>query len=223
MHCENEQKNSVEIKNRIVQRAAELFIKYGIRSVTLDEIARDLGISKKTIYQHFTDKDEIVYEAIRTEMERDKCEFEELNKSSANVIEKMMKTSEMMRVQFASFNPALIQDIKKYYPRAWQIVEQHNQQFILESILQDLRWGIEEGLFRADTSVEILARMRMEQVLMGFDFGLFPADKFSILEVQLVFLDHFIRGILTPAGLGLYNQYTHDLQGTVKAAVPFQS
>lgn len=217
MSYENDLKIIVEVKHRIVERAAELFIKFGIRSVTLDEIARDLGISKKTIYQHFADKDEIVYEAINAEMQRDKCEFEELDRSSANVIEKIMKTSEMMRVQFSSFNPALVQDIKKYYPRAWQVVEQHNQDFILESLRQDLRWGIEEGLFRADTPVEILSRMRMEQVLMGFDLRVFPAEKFSLLDVQLAFLDHFIRGILTESGLQLYTQYIKDFQTQLKS------
>lgn len=202
----------MEIKNRIIQKAAELFMRYGIRSVSMDDIARELGISKKTIYLHFLDKDEIVYQMMQIEVQKDQCEFEELDAISENIIEKMMKTSEMLRVQISSMNPTTIFDIRKYYPRAWTVFQEHKQKFFLESIRKDLKRGIEEGLFRANVHIEILSRMRMEQIELGFDYQVFPPNKFSLLEVQLVFLDHFIRGILTEKGVELYEHYYHEFQ-----------
>ncbi len=175
----------------------------------MDDVAAELGISKKTIYQHFADKDEIVYQVVQLELEKDQCEYEELDKVSENTIEKIMRSADMMRVQFAAMNPSLIFDVKKYHPRAWRIFQEHKQKFLLESIRQDLLRGIQEGLFRPDLNVEILSRLRMEEIEMGFDYQLFPPDKFNLLDIQLVFLDHFIRGILSEHGVVIYESYLY--------------
>lgn len=199
----------MDISNRILLTAAALFTRYGIKSVTMDDVAAELGISKKTIYQHFADKDEIVYQVVQLELEKDQCEYEELDKVSENTIEKIMRSADMMRVQFAAMNPSLIFDVKKYHPRAWRIFQEHKQKFLLESIRQDLLRGIQEGLFRPDLNVEILSRLRMEEIEMGFDYQLFPPDKFNLLDIQLVFLDHFIRGILSEHGVVIYESYLY--------------
>lgn len=199
----------MDISNRILLTAAELFTRYGVKSVTMDDVATALGISKKTIYQHFADKDEIVYQVVKLEMEKDQCEHLELDKVSENTIDKIMRSANMMRVQFASMNPSLIFDVKKYHPRAWQIFQEHKQKFLIESIRQDFIRGIKEGVFRADLNIEVLCRLRMEEIEMGFDYQLFPPDKFNLLDVQLVFLDHFIRGILSEHGVVIYESYLY--------------
>lgn len=199
----------MDISNRILLTSAELFTRYGVKSVTMDDVATELGISKKTIYQHFADKDEIVYQVVKLEMEKDQCEYLELDKVSENTIDKIMRSANMMRVQFASMNPSLIFDVKKYHPRAWQIFQEHKQKFLIESIRQDFIRGIQEGVFRADLNIEVLCRLRMEEIEMGFDYHLFPPDKFNLVDIQLVFLDHFIRGILSEQGVVIYESYLY--------------
>jgi len=200
----------MEIKERIIAKAREQFFRYGVKSVTMDDIARELGISKKTIYQHFEDKDAIVHQLMMAEMANDKCEWDELDGSSNNVIEKIVKSMDIIRQAFAEINPSAFFDIKKYHPKTWQLFQDHKQNFVMDSIRKELLQGIKEGFFRHDIKVEILVRMRMEQIEIGFDPQLFPPNKFSLIEVELTMLDHFIRGILTPSGLEVYQEFMHN-------------
>jgi AcrR family transcriptional regulator len=200
----------MEIKERIIAKAREQFFRYGVKSVTMDDIARELGISKKTIYQHFEDKDAIVHQLMMAEMANDKCEWDALDVSSNNVIEKIVKSMDIIRQAFAEINPSAFFDIKKYHPKTWQLFQEHKQNFVMDSIRKELLQGIEEGFFRVDIKVEILVRMRMEQIEIGFDPQLFPPNKFSLIEVELTMLDHYIRGILTPKGLEVYQEFMHN-------------
>jgi TetR/AcrR family transcriptional regulator, cholesterol catabolism regulator len=197
----------LEIKERIIAKAREQFFRYGVKSVTMDDIAGELGISKKTIYQHFEDKDAIVHQLMLTEMEQDKCDWDILNESSKNVIEKTVKSMDIFKQAFTEINPSTFFDIKKYHPKTWALFQEHKQNFILGAIRQDLLEGIEQGFFRPDIKVDILAKMRMEQIELGFDPQMFPPNKFSIIEIELTMLDHFIRGVLTEKGLEVYQTY----------------
>jgi AcrR family transcriptional regulator len=197
----------LEIKDRIIAKARELFFRYGVKSVTMDDIASDLGISKKTIYLHFEDKDDIVYQLMLWEMNQDKCDWDDLEKTSKDVIERTVKSMELIKQAFTEINPTAFFDIKKYHPKSWQIFQDHKQNFILASIIKDLKDGIEQGYFRPDIKVDILAKMRLEQIELGFDPQVFPPQKFSIVEVELTMLDNFIRGILTEKGLQVYQEY----------------
>jgi predicted transcriptional regulator len=197
----------LEIKERIIAKAREQFFRYGIKSVTMDDIASELGISKKTIYQHFEDKDELVYQLMLTEIATDECEWDELNKGSSNVVEKTMKSMDLCKDSFTEINPSAFFDIKKYHPRTWKLFQEHKEKFVFEMIKKDLVEGIEQGFFRADIKVDILTRMRLEQVEMGFDPNIFPPSKFKMVDVQLTLLDHFMRGMLTEKGLEIYQHY----------------
>lgn len=198
--------NTLEIKDRIIAKARELFFRYGVKSVTMDDIASDLGISKKTIYQHFEDKDDIVHQMMQIEMANDKCEWEDLEKVTKNVIEKSVKSMDFFKQAFTEINPSAFFDIKKYHPKTWELFQEHKQNFILASIIKDLKEGIEEGYFRPEINVEILAKMRLEQIEIAFDPHLFPANKFSVVEVEVTMLDHFFRGIMTERGLKVYQE-----------------
>ena len=197
----------LEIKDRIIAKAREQFFRYGFKSVTMDDIANELGISKKTIYQHFEDKDELVYQLMMSEMNQDKCDWDDLEKISKDVIERTVKSMELIKQAFTEINPAAFFDIKKYHPKSWQIFQEHKQNFILASIIKDLKDGIEQGYFRPDIKVDILAKMRLEQIELGFDPQVFPQNKFNIVEVELTMLDNFFRGILTEKGLKVYQEY----------------
>ena len=198
----------MDIKDRIIEQSTTLFFRYGIKSITMDDIAKELGISKKTIYQHFTDKDDVVYQVF----EKDKCEYLQLEWMVNNVIEKMVRSMKMAEQSFKEVNPSLIHDLKKYHPRAWNLFLEYKQNFVLESTKQDLQKGIDEGLFRSDLQLEIIARLHLGLIEVGFDYQAFPPNRFSFIEVQLTFLDHFIRGIVSEKGLIAYLQYKEHIQ-----------
>jgi len=190
-----------------LSEAETLFSKYGIRSMTMDDIARQVGISKKTIYQHFTDKDEIVYQVVHYRIANDKhyadCQLADVS----NPIEEMLMVSEMMRTQLANVNPSMLIDIQRLYPRAWALFVDYRDKFILEAIRRNLIRGIEQGLYRSDIDVDIFSRLRIELVQLGFDSQVFPITRTTLLDVQMQLLHHFIRGILSDKGFSSYNQF----------------
>jgi len=196
----------MEVKERIIKKATEMFFRYGVKSVTMDDISRELGISKKTLYLHFADKDELVYQMFSCEMENDECQWNDLQVAYPNVIERLLKENELMRDSFKDMNPSLLHDIKRFHPRTWASFEQHKKGFLLEQAKLTLQEGIKEGYFRSDIQIDILAVLRIEQIVLGFSPHLFPANT-SILDIQLIFMDHFIRGILTKKGLEIYEHF----------------
>lgn len=209
------------MKERILDKAIELFFRYGIRTITMDDIARELGISKKTIYQHFQDKEDIIFEALQSHFNKEKCNAEEIRMAAPDPIAEVVMSSQQLRQAISGMNPTLIFDIKRYHPRAWEAFVGFKNGFILEVLRNNLERGKALGLYRADMHIDILAILRNEEVDLGFDPQIFPPSKFNILEVQLIILDHFLRGVLTPKGLELYENYLQ--QSLIKDFTPIGS
>jgi AcrR family transcriptional regulator len=203
----------MEVKERILKAAEDLFMQYGFRSISMDDIARHISVSKKTIYQFFEDKDEIVNITVRRhfDKEREVCNHQVFI-NAENAVDELMLVSKFVKANAMNINPAIIFDLQKYHPAAWQIFMEFKQDFILQHILRNLRKGVEEGLYRADIDVEVMARLRLEEVQLGFDHTLFPPAQFDFYQTQMQMLEHFIRGIVTDKGLALYNQYRNREQ-----------
>ncbi|PSL29251.1 TetR family transcriptional regulator [Dyadobacter jiangsuensis] len=195
----------VAVKERIIKSALNLFWRYGIRSVTMDDIARDLGISKRTIYQHYSDKEAILALVIQEEIRTQKCEMEKLEELAENPIEEAMYATVQMQETLADMNPTLLYDLKKYYPNAWELFQNYKHEFIIKNMRENLLKGIEMGLYRPDIDVEVLSLLRVEQIVLAFDPTVYPAKKFNIMHVQTQFLGHFLRGILSEKGFEYYN------------------
>ena len=200
-----------EIKSRIVRGAEELFMRYGVRSITMDEIARHLGMSKKTLYQYFADKDDIVYWVTREHLELHARQFDQIARESKNTVEELVKISLCLRENLRGMNPSILFDLQKYHPRAWKEWGDHKKNYIRACVVRNLTEGIEQGYVRPEINPEILAIMRLETIQMCFDDQLFPRDKFSLTDVQLHILDHFIYGLLTDKGRKLYKKYKETI------------
>lgn len=193
------------MKERIVESALNLFWRYGIKSVTMDDIAKELGISKRTIYQHYPDKEAILAMAIKGELSSQKCEIEKLDFNSHNPIEQMIQAADQIRTAIAHMNPTLIYDLKKYYPESWGLFQTYKNEFIIRNIRENITQGISLGLYRSDIDVEVLSLLRMQEFEMAFDPTVYPSDKFHMMHVQTQFVHHFLRGILTEKGFEYYN------------------
>jgi AcrR family transcriptional regulator len=194
-------------KEKLLKGAEDLFMKYGVRSVSMDDIARHLGISKKTIYQHFTDKDDVVVSVAKAHMERQRQQFDRIAAESKNAVEEMVKISINLKENMKNINPSLLFDMQKYHQRAWNEWLNFKHKFIRQSVMRSLRQGMEEGYFRPEMNVDIISMMRLEQVQMAFDNAVYPRDQYNIPEVQAQLFDHFVHGILTEKGKKLYQKY----------------
>ncbi len=200
------------MKSRILEKGTQLFFRYGVKSVTMDAIAAELGISKKTIYQHFPDNDAMVLQVVDAFIEKDEVKWDELDKQYPNVIEKMFKSFEMVKEMLTQMNPRLLFEIEKYFPKAYARFREYNERGIHEHLVLDFKKGMQFGYFRKDIDVELLARLRMAEVGLVFNPDFYPENKLSLFETQMILMDIFMRGILTDKGLVLYNSYQNNPQ-----------
>lgn len=192
---------------RILTGSLELFFKAGIKSVTMDDIARHLGISKKTIYQFFTDKNELVIALVKMRMEEDELQMKAMMEKSTNVIEQMIDMMRCSEEIISRINPILIHDLQKYHPEAWNVFQSFKADVVIRTLEQLLKQGIEQGYIRPDIDVKVMARMRVNQVELGFNTAIYPLAEFSPWKVQQQFLEHFNYGICTLEGYKLLEQH----------------
>ncbi|MDB5118316.1 MAG: hypothetical protein JWQ79_3808 [Mucilaginibacter sp.] len=197
---------------RIIQGGEDLFLKAGIKSVTMDDIAKHLGMSKKTIYQFFKDKNELVIALVKKKLQDDEDQMCAIIGQSNNVIEEMINMMKCSEEIFSKINPIVIHDLQKYHPEAWKQFQDFKADVLIHTLEELLTKGIKQEYIRPDIDVKIMARMRVAQVEMGFNTALFPVTDFSPWKVQYQFLEHFNYGICTLKGYKLLNQYKniHD-------------
>jgi len=195
------------MKERIQQKAKELFMRYGFRSVTMDEIAGQLGISKKTLYQFFEDKDSLVEAVMQKEMTYMQSECKKQVTESENAIEELFKDMESMESVMDALNPQIVFDLEKFYPRTFEKFKKHKHSFLLDIIRKNLQRGVHEELYRNDFDIEIIARFRLESAFIIFNQELFPFGKYNVLQLSNEIYYHYIHGIATPKGKKLIEKY----------------
>jgi AcrR family transcriptional regulator len=206
-----EQLEQLDIKKKILKAAESLFMKYGVRSISMDDISRHLSVSKKTLYQHFADKEDIVSMTCQAHIESIASQFIQITRNSKNAIDELAKISRCLRQNTEDTNPSLLFDLQKYHPKAWSVWLDHKNKFIRESVIRNLRQGIEEGNYRPEINVDIIAAMRLELVQLPFNEDVFPGLRFKMAEVQMQIFDHFVHGIVTEKGRKLYQKYKESL------------
>lgn len=199
----------MEIKERITTTALDLFFRFGVKSITMDEVAKNLSISKKTIYQFFKDKDDLVATAAQWHMLKEETIIQEIGEKAIDPIDEVLKISEHLKQMLEGVNPSLLFDIEKFHPKAWKIYQEHKNNCVINSLVSNMKKGIEKGLYRKDIDVEIMAILRMEEIQMPFNPNIFPASKFKLQKVQVQFIEHFLYGICTLKGHKLINKYKH--------------
>lgn len=198
----------MEARDKILSSAEELFIQYGIRSVTMDDVAREASMSKKTLYQYFENKDSLVTEVIKSHFINERVEFAEIRSKAKDAIHELILVSQCLRKHVFRMNPSLLFDMQKYHGAAWEEYLQFKHSIVKGQIEDNIRRGISEGCFRAEIDPEIMAIFRVEQVQLVFNPKIFQNDKFNFPSVQLQIMDHFIHGLLTDKGRKKYEEYT---------------
>jgi len=188
-------------KKNILSKVYILYLKYGIKSITLDDIAREIGISKKTIYSYFADKHDLVQQVFNYEQEIKNDCATGLYPPGLNAIEQMWAINMHITSLLKEYNPSMNFDLKKHYP---EIFENRRTSFFENTYrhqIENLNKGISEGLYRQEINVEYIARLFILRVFNIHDFPLFDVSEFFKPEfIQEVFIYH-IRGIANKKGL----------------------
>ena len=212
-----EDKLDLTIRKRILEGADNLFKKYGVRSVTMDDVAREVSMSKKTLYQYFLNKDGLVTAVTHFQLELERTFFLEIERVSKDAIDEMHRIALCMRRCVEEMNPSLLFDLKKFHHKAWDKCKEFKIEFIRGTIERNLIKGVEEGYYRKELDIKVISRFRVEQVEMIFDQDIFSTSEFQLVKVQLSLFDHFIHGLLTESGRELYYTYlkTEEKQSLV--------
>ncbi|WP_233219218.1 TetR/AcrR family transcriptional regulator [Adhaeribacter arboris] len=197
----------MEIKDKILQAAFRLFMRNGIKSVSMDDIALNLGVSKKTLYKWFENKDQLVMAMLQDHLDKMVDDCGSFTMQAKNAIEELFQMMQMIRQQLAGMHPSVFYDLQKYHQPAWQIWITHKNKFILQQIARNLKDGVKQGLYRTDFDLDIMARLRLAQIEDVFNPEIFPPDKFDLQKVQLATLEHFMLGIASLKGHKLINAY----------------
>lgn len=196
----------MEVRDRILKEAAKEFFQLGIRNVTMDEIANELGISKRTIYEAFKDKTELLTTCLESYSEELKQKKEEIISNSSNVLESIFTFLKDGISTMNAINPVFINDLKKFYPEVWQSIYLNNEIKNLNLTHKLLRKGVNEGIFLKEINLDIVSKLIMEQVKILADENAFPRDKYSVSEVFQNMVISFTRGISTKKGLDIIDQ-----------------
>jgi AcrR family transcriptional regulator len=189
----------MELKNRIVEEASNLFFRNGVKSVTMTDIAAHISISKRTLYEIFNDKEELLEECLKKAIAQGDCEIENLVKGSHNVIETMMSIYAKLLSEMNHINKSAIYDLKKYHPKLYKKIE-NRQKAGVEQFIPFFEKGVEQGLIENDINFEILSWILKSQLKTLLESDFFPTDKFPAEEFIRAIILNFTRGIATPKG-----------------------
>jgi TetR/AcrR family transcriptional regulator, cholesterol catabolism regulator len=197
----------MDYRQTIVEEAAVMFRTYGIRSVTMDMIAGQLGISKRTIYEVFKDKDELLQGVLKCMTEKQAEVMKKIFSESENVIEAIFKMLDMMGNHFQSMSPAFQMDMKRFHHDIIKMPGGQNNFPYYNSNTEIIKRGIKEGIFRKDIDVDITNKCLHEVANISNDKSVFSPDDFMSKDVIRSFYINYMRGISTQKGLDLINYY----------------
>ena len=194
-------------RQKITEEAALMFRTYGIRAVTMDMLAAKLGMSKRTIYEVFRDKDELLKGVIKWMTQKQREVITKYFNESDNVVEAIFKMLDLMTDHFQKMSPAFQMDMKRYHRIILDNPDEIQDLPYYSNNSEILSRGIKEGVFRDDIDVEITNKCMLEVVRMSNDKDVFPPDDFTNKDIIRNFYLNYLRGISTPKGLDLIDFY----------------
>ncbi len=198
-----------ELKN-ILDKVRNLYIRYGIKSVTMDDVARELGISKKTLYQHVIDKNDLVFKVFDLEINDSSNKFQCSFNEESNAIEQLFDVHKWVVSRMKEYSPVSDYDLKKYFPDLYRKHDKIRRERIYEFIVNNMRKGKEEGLYRSDLDVEIISKIHVSRIQNTFDSDLLTNEEKTSLKVFYEFFVYHIRGIASEKGIQLLEEKLKD-------------
>jgi AcrR family transcriptional regulator len=185
----------------ILTKVRELYTKFGIKSITMDDVATELGISKKTLYQHVSDKEDLVGKYVDNEINLRQAEICECFKVGFNAIEELFEISLFMNKMMREQNPATDHDLKKYYPQLHQKIIKVKREGIMNYIMLNLKKGKEEGLYRHDFDDEVIAKLYLARAENLPFNDLYSVEEYTSVKIFVELISYHIRGIATQLGI----------------------
>jgi AcrR family transcriptional regulator len=190
-----------EKEQKIIQQATEVFMRYGIKSVNMDDVSRHLGISKKTLYQYVSDKSDLVKKAVAHFGSHEECALRRIAGERLNAIDESLEIMKWVLSILQTANPAVEFDLQKYHPEIHKEMVDQRHRVVFDGTYNNLKKGQREGLYRKNFNPELIAKIYMTRMDVMFDQSLFPFPKWSLTEIYTQTFIYHIRGIASEKGL----------------------
>jgi AcrR family transcriptional regulator len=187
--------------NNILDHVSELYHRYGIKSVTMDDVARELGISKKTLYVHVKDKAELVRLVIERKLENNQCMMEGVFRGEQNAIEELIEVSKKTKQMLQTHSPTVEYDLKKYFPDLFKKMQQVLFEKMYLAVLENIKKGKKEGIFRGEMNEEVIAKLHVSRIMGMMENPLFTLNEFISENVFNEIFIYHIRGMANEKGI----------------------
>jgi hypothetical protein len=200
--------------NGILERVAEMYFKYGIRSVTMDDISRELGISKKTLYKHIEDKADLVRKSILHKFNNPHKNKANFIGSDLDAINQMLSLRNMLKPLLQIYNNKMEYDLKKYYPEIYKEVFALKQQWFYESTRKNLEKGISEGQYRKDLNTDAISKLHTGRILytVNPEYHIFDNEEIRSIDLFDEILKYHIYGLCTERGKNEFDKLYDEVK-----------
>ena len=200
------------MKEKILEKATEMFLNLGFKSVTMDDLANEMGISKKTIYTHFENKTDLVQGCTLHVFELVSCGIESICALKKNPIEELyeIKRFALRHLKYERTSPQY--QLQKYYPKIYETLMAKQFEVMKDCVSQNVRKGIDQGIYRANLNIDFISRIYFSGVNSIKDYRLFPRELFPVSALMEDYLEYHLRGIVTPEGRTILNEIINSNQ-----------
>ncbi len=195
-------------KTLILEKVHELFMKYGLKSVSMDDISRSLGISKKTLYQAVENKRDLIKEVFQKHIKEEEAAIGEIVATSKDAVDEIMGIARYVTALLREISPTTLYDMQKYYGDIWGMMEALHQVHIYETIKKNLDRGVAEGLYRKNLNADIIAKLYVGKTMLIVDEDVFPLKDYNKEKLYLEYVYYHLHGIALPKGLKLFEKYS---------------
>ena len=197
-------------KEKIVNGALELYMRMGVKSVNMDEVATNLGISKKTLYVYFDNKQDLVNHCFQKHYD---LVSEMINTSAAqfeNAIDELFAIDESCSLVMKQINPYLLGELKRYYPNTWALIEQLKQKVLFNIMKKNLNKGIKQEIYRKEIDVDIIAKLMINRIDTLINEEVFPLTHYDFRKLLTEIRIYHLRGIATIKGINYLEQKINE-------------
>ena len=203
----------MQVRERtITDRTREIFMKYGIRSVSMDDISRELGISKKTLYQHFLNKSDLVRRVLQCSQDEFEQKIDSITSGEQNAIDDLLEISLIIGDHMKEVNVAVNFDLQKYYPELHREFLEKKRSFASRYLKENVEKGIREKLYRSDLNGELISKLYVQKIEDLHDPNFYERENISFAEVFQVMFENHIRGIANDQGIKYFEERKKKLK-----------
>lgn len=192
---------STEKEKQLIEGAMSIFMRYGIKSVNMDDVARQLGVSKKTLYQYFEDKEDLLSKVVLRHSSDERDSIDGIVSKKLSAIEEMFEIMHWVLSILSKIHPSVKFDLEKYHPQLAATMKLERAQVVHGCILNNLKKGKKEGTYRKDLDAEIITRIYLARIDAFLDPAIFPFDQFKPVDVYKELFQYHIHGIASQKGI----------------------